>query len=158
MNDMRKLMKLAEAYVNEVALRRDDDEMLDYEDDGKPETSVAGDAPYYVAWYAQSWEWYGDGDPADGKGRYKPKGDGGRIVAINVPTYDQAVKIADKLEQDYNEGNFEDKNVYGKQGDSGYVLDYHGTGIRSMSKMDEFDKEQLERYTHPNHMPKDFSA
>lgn len=143
--------------LDEVAVRRDDEAMLDYEDEGKPETSVAGDAPYYVAWYAQSWEWYGDDDPAKGQGRYKPKGDGGRIVAINVPTYDQAQKIADKLEQDYNEGKFEDKNVYSKHGEDYYILDWHGVDIRPMSKMDEFEKEEL-NYVHPNFKPVDYSG
>ena len=155
MNEMRKLMEAAKQ-LDEVTVRRDDEEMLDL-DDESPEQSPAGAAPYYVTWHAQSWEWYGDEDPSTGKGRYKPKGDGGRIVAINVPTYDQAVKISDQLEKDYEEGNFEDKNVYSKHGEDYYILDYHGPSIRSMKKMDEFEKEELERYTHPNHMPKDYS-
>lgn len=155
MNDMRKLMKIAES-LDEVALRRDDPEMAEYDLDSEEQAQDTKDAPYYVGWHAQSWEWYGDGDPADGKGRYKPKGDGGRVVAINVPTFAQAQKIADQLDSTYENGDFEDKNVYGKQGDSGYVLDYHGSFVNSMSKMDDFEKEEL-NYVHPNFKPKDYS-
>jgi hypothetical protein len=144
--------------LDEAPLRRDDPEMLDYDMDQEEQAADTADAPYYVGWAAQSWEWYGDGDPADGKGRYKPKGDGGRIVAINVPTFAQAQKIADQLDADYENGDFEDSNVYGKQGMSGYVLDYHGAFVEPMSKMDPFDKEHIEKYVHPNFKPKDYSA
>lgn len=142
--------------ITEVALRRDDPELADYNSERSEKEQDMKDAPYYVEWNAQSWEWYGDGDPEDGQGRYKPKGDGGRIVAINVPTFAQAQKIADKLDTDYDSGNFEDKNVYGKQGKSGYVLDYHGSNIRSMSKMDDFDKETITNM-HPNFKPVDYA-
>ena len=143
--------------IMEAAVRRDDPEMMDYNDDYMAKSQDMADAPYYVAWHAQSYEWYGDGDPADGQGRYKPKGDGGRIVAINVPTYEQAAKISDKLEASFEDGTFEDKNVYGKHGNDGYILEYHGTSIRSMKKLDEFDKETIEN-AHPRWAPKDYSA
>jgi len=145
----------------EIALRRDDPDMLDYDADrGKAQGTDAKemrDAPYYVEWNAQSWEWYGDDDPSTGSGRYKPKGDGGRIVAINVPTYDKAMAIAGKLDNDYDDGSFEDKNVYGKRGEDGYTLDYHGSNIRSMTKMDDFDKDTI-KHAHPNFKPADYAG
>jgi hypothetical protein len=143
--------------IMEVAVRRDDPEMDDYNDERVEKEQDTKDAPYYVEWNAQSWEWYGDGAPNEGQGRYKPKGDGGRIVAINVPTFAQAQKIADQLDLDYENGKFEDENVYGKQGKSGYVLDYHGSNIRSMSRMDDFDKETIKN-AHPRWRPTDYSA
>ena len=143
--------------ITEVALRRDDPELADYNSERSEKEQDMKDAPYYVEWNAQSWEWYGDGDPEDGQGRYKPKGDGGRIVAINVPTFAQAQKIADKLDSDYNNDEFEDKNVYGKQGEDYYVLDYHGASIRPMSKMDDFTKSEL-KHTHANFKPVDYSG
>ena len=148
-------MRLKE--IMEVAVRRDDPEMDDYNDDYAAASQDMKDAPYYVAWHAQSYEWYGDGAPSDGQGRYKPKGDGGRVVAINIPTYDKARQIADKLEASYESGEFEDKNVYGKHGDDGYILEYHGTGIRSMSKMDSYDRETIAKI-HPRFKPADYEG
>jgi len=143
--------------IMEVAVRRDDPEMDDYNDDRAAVDQDMKAAPYYVAWSAQSWEWYGDDDPSSGSGRYKPKGDGGRIVAINVPTFSKAQQIADKLDSEYDSGEFEDKNVYGKQGEDGYVLDYHGSNIRSMSRMDDFDKETI-AHAHPNFKPANYEG
>ncbi len=150
------LRQANEEDLDESPLRRDDPAWDEYNLDQEEEAQDMKDAPYYVAWAAQSWEWYGDGDPGKGQGRYKGKGDGGRIVAINVPTHAQAQKIADQLDLDYEEGNFEDKNVYGRHGDSGYYLEYHGAFVNSMSKMDEYDKEHLQ-HVHPRFAPKDYS-
>lgn len=143
--------------IMEVAVARNDPEMDEYNDEREEKQQDIQDAPYYVAWNAQSWEWYGDDDPSTGKGRYKPKGDGGRIVAINVPTFAKAQKISDQLDLDYENGDFEDKNVYGKQGDAGYVLDYHGTVIRPMARMDDFDKETI-AHAHPNFKPANYEG
>ena len=143
--------------IMEVAVRRDDPEMMDYGVDKAQDDKQMKDAPYYVAWFAQSWEWYGDSDPEDGNGRYKPKGNGGRIVAININSYDKAVEIANKLDASYENGDFEDKNVYGKQGIDGYVLDYQDADVRSMSKMDDYDRETI-KTVHPNHRPADYAG
>lgn len=142
--------------ITEVAVPRNDPEMLDYDTERSKDQQQTSDAPYYVEWSAQSWEWYGDDDPAEGNGRYKPKGDGGRIVAINVPTFAQAQQIADQLDADYEGGDFEDQNVYSNKGKGHYVLDYHGSNIRSMAKMDGFDKETI-AMTHDNFKPTDYS-
>ena len=160
-----KIREITKQKLSEVALRRDDEDMMDYDiergeaqDAADKEAREMRDAPYFVRWYAQSYEWYGDGEPEKGEGRYKPKGDGGRIVAINVPTYAQAQKIADKLDSAYENGDFEDQNVYGKHGKNYYILQYQGADISSMSKMDEYDREHLEKYTHPNFAPVDYAA
>lgn len=69
-------------------------------------------APYAVIYHGQALEWYGDGDPASGNGRYKPKGNCGHILAINVPTKSLAEQIArhmiNVLRDKYS------NNVYGK--------------------------------------------
>lgn len=143
--------------IMEVAVARNDPEMQDYDDERGAQEQDRKDAPYYVAWYAQSWEWYGDGAPEDGQGRYKPKGNGGRIVAININSYDKAVEIANKLDASYEDGTFEDKNVYGKQGVDGYVLDYQDADVRSMSKMDDYDRETIANI-HSNFKPVDYSG
>ena len=159
-----KINELTKKRLSEVALRRDDEDMMDYDiergeaqDAADQEAKEMRDAPYFVRWYAQSYEWYGDGSPQQGQGRYKPKGDGGRIVAVNVPTYAQAQAIADKLDDDYEAGHFEDMNVYGKHGKSGYILQYQGSDISPMSKMGDYDKEHLQ-YVHPNFKPVDYGA
>ena len=152
-----KLREITKYKLTEVALRRDDEDWGDYSDERTEPDQEMADAPYYVEWDAQSWEWYGDDDPATGSGRYKPKGGGGRVVAINVPNYQAAQKIANKLDDDYNTGDFEDKNVYNKQGEDYYVLDYHGSNIRSMSKMDEWTEREL-KHVHANFKPVDYSG
>lgn len=118
----------------------------------KVDTSM-GDAPYYVMWSGQSHEWYGDEGPETDKGRYKPKGDGGEIVAINIPTYTQAQKIANKLDADYKSGRFYDKNVYGKWGKDWYIVDYESSMIISMKDMSSYDKHMM-KY----HKPKDYGG
>ena len=143
--------------IMEVAVARNDPEMADYDDERDEKEQDMKDAPYYVSWAAQSWEWYGDDDPSTGSGRYKPKGDGGRITAINIASYLKAADIAKKLDQDYEDGNFEDKNVYGRRGEDGYTLDYHGASVGSMAKMDEFDKETIANI-HSNFKPADYSG
>lgn len=143
--------------IMEVAVHRDDPAMDDYNDNNAADAQDMKDAPYYVSWHAQSWEWYGDGDPADGNGRYKPKGDGGRIVAINISKYEKAAEIANKLEASYKSGEFEDKNVYGRRGEDGYTLDYHGADVGSMAKMGSFDKETIANI-HSNFKPIDYEG
>ena len=129
--------------IMEVAVRRDDPEMMDYGVERNEKEQDSKDAPYYVSWTAQSWEWYGDGGPDDGNGRYKAKGDGGRVVAINIASHAQAMQIAQKLDDDYKSGDFPDKNVYGHRDSDGYYLEYHGSDVSSMSKMDSYDKEMI---------------
>ena len=122
-------------------------------DHDEPRASL-GDAPYAVGWSGQSHEWYGDleNPGEEGKGRYKPKGDGGRIVAINVPDYATAQKIEKKLDDSYNAGKFIDGNsVHGGMGD-GYYVDYHSAWIRPMHEMDD------EMWRLKYDKPKDFGA
>jgi len=122
------------------------------------------DAPYIVGWSGQSHEWYGDlENPGGPDGRYKPKGDGGRIVAYNITDYEAAKKIADSLDQAYKDGNFDriqpHSNVYNKMG-SGYMVDYQGAWVKSMNKMSDYDREDLEyaKKKHPSSRPKDYSV
>jgi hypothetical protein len=58
-------------------------------------------------------EWYGDGDPAEGEGRYKSKGDAGNVLAKNIPTYAIAQKLLSATEKMSDVG---DDGDYGKDG------------------------------------------
>jgi len=135
-------MKVSQLLENKVD--RNDPEMDEYYD------KSTSDGPYYVGWSAQSYEWYGDGDPSS-QGRYKPKGDGGQIVAINVPTYEQAQKIADDVERKYNQGTL-DPALEAKHGEAHYLLEWHGTFIKPMSKISDWERGSI-KYD----KPKDFS-
>lgn len=130
-------------HLTEAAVRRNDPAMDDYYDTdppAKPQQPMA-EGPYAVGWSAQSHEWYGDGPPASGDGRYKPKGDGGRWVAINVPSYQVAKQLADHLDAAYEAKQFPNESVYAKHGRDWYVLEYYGAHVIPMSKMSEYDLE-----------------
>jgi len=132
----------------EEANRNQDSSWRDEADqEMSPEKDIGGNkwggAPYFVAWGGQSHEWYGDDDPSTGHGRYKQKGDGGRVVAVNIPDYETAQKISNALDDKYRAGTFPDKSVYGKWGESGYLVDYSGAYILPMTKMDDYFKEVL---------------
>jgi hypothetical protein len=86
--DLTRILKLAG--LNEAVIRTTDTEMDDYYDTAPEET-------YVVAWTAQYWEWYGNSDPQEGDGRYKAKGDGGEVIAINVPDKNTATALLDDL-------------------------------------------------------------
>lgn len=109
----------------------------------KPSKPLADtpEGPYYVGWTAQSHEWYGDEDPASGKGRYKAKGNGGTILARDIKSYAHAKKMADELDKKYKEGKFYDKSVYGKMGKDWYLNSYHGAYVGSHPKAKEEDNE-----------------
>lgn len=107
---------------------------------------------YYVRWFGQSHEWYGDGSPKDGNGRYKQKGDGGAIVAINVPTEEQAEQLASQLDEAYANKQFPDDSVYSKWGEDMYLVDYYGASVYETNKADE---EVLESIKYDK--PKDYS-
>jgi len=132
------------------AARQYDIDTEDYTDGSPDPEEHMGAAPYVVGWSAQSWEWYGDDDPGHGRGRYKPKGDGGKVMAINVPTYEEAQRMANELDNAYNNKTFPDEFVYANSSD-GYYLDYHGAWVESMSEYDEDWRFEYDR-------PKDYRA
>jgi hypothetical protein len=67
---------------------------------GPPMAQTDYAAPYAVVYHSQLYEWYGDEGPNDrNNGRYKTKGDGGSILAINIPTKEMAEKIAEEMKQ-----------------------------------------------------------
>jgi hypothetical protein len=65
--------------------------------DGDDDAEPMSDAPYAILWHGQYAEWYGDGDPDTGEGRYKMKGDAGEVLAKNIPTYAQAEKLLPRV-------------------------------------------------------------
>lgn len=107
---LKHLSGLCEATVRTV-----DPEMDEYYADKDEEDAAMADGyenpnEYVVGWSAQLHEWYGDDEPGVGNGRYKQKGDGGRVVAINVPDHGQAAQIEDELTRKLNA---EDHGEYG---------------------------------------------
>ena len=74
-----------------------DAEIASYGDDSDDDNEEMSDAPYAIVWHGQYAEWYGDGDPKSGKGRYKMKGDAGNVLAKNIPTHAQAEKLLPRV-------------------------------------------------------------
>ena len=140
--------------LHEVKVHRDDPAMDDVYDTDRRKQRDMKDAPYFVRWSGQSLEWYGDDrGPEKGEGRYKPKGDGGKIVAINVPTHEEARKIAAELDNAYQENRFPDKSVYADYGKDWYVVDYQGAYVDSMSNLPKWELQDVQLYD----KPKDYS-
>lgn len=145
-------MKLYDIF--EARVHRDDPAMDDVYDTERRKERDIKDAPYFVRWHGQSHEWSGDDrGPERGEGRYKPKGDGGKIVAINVPTYEEAQKIATQLDRAYQDHRFPDDSVYADYGKDWYVVDYQGADIGSMRSLPRWELQDIQLY----HKPKDYS-
>jgi len=150
-------------YLIETPVSRNSSEMDEYyggDNDFEPGSKEEQDtnktqaaAPYFVGWSGQYLEWYGDDDMK--KGRYKAKGDGGDITAINVQTYEQAQQLADALDAKYQDGTFDDDSVYNKHGEDMALVQYHGAFLESMS---EFGDEQKRDVKYQQVPPKDFSG
>ncbi|TFH08896.1 MAG: hypothetical protein E4H14_05515 [Candidatus Thorarchaeota archaeon] len=126
-------------HVFEVRVGYNDPEMAELNRQNFTPTTSTREGPYAVGWSAQSHEWYGDDDPSTRDGRYKSKGNGGEVIAINIPTYQTAQQLADKLDADYESKRFYDKNVYSHMGKDWYILQYHGAWVRPMSELEEDD-------------------
>lgn len=112
--ELKRILQLS-GILSEDKIRRQDPEMDDYYDNDDSNADVVnnkyGKGPYVVGWSAQSHEWYGDEDPSTGNGRYKPKGNGGRVVAINIDSISDAEQIRDELEKQLENENM---GEYGK--------------------------------------------
>lgn len=85
------------------------------------------EGPYAIVWHGQYHEWYGDDTPESGVGRYKPKGDAGNILAINVPTHEEAQKVLSRVEHLAAD--------QGKWGVDGGVVHSDGAEIVSMKEL-----------------------
>ena len=101
----------------------------DSEDDNS-EGKLTAEGPYAIVWHGQHLEWYGDGDPSEGEGRYKPKGDAGQVLAKNIPTYAIAQKLLPTTAKMSNVGDYGD---YGKDGS--LVTNSSGPEIIPMSEL-----------------------
>lgn len=133
-------------YLTEVRVQRNDpvlDDYYDQQEGGEDRNTREG--PYAVGWSGQYLEWYGDKGPQSGEGRYKPKGDGGRIVAINVPSHTQAEDIRQTLDDQYEDGQLDDPAVYNEYGKDGAVTQYHGAYVRPMSELKDYELELYAR-------------
>lgn len=94
-------------------------------------------APYAVIYTGQQLEWYGNDEMTEG--RYKDKGQGGRILAINIPTKEMAARVKEEMERKL----FEPKNllgtgINGRKGRDWFIVDYEGIFICSMSELGDF--------------------
>jgi hypothetical protein len=94
-------------------------------------------------------EWYGNGEPGSGDGRFKAKGDGGAMVAINVPTFEMAQRIADTVKASAVSGGID----LGSK-EQGAYTDFQGVYITPMNELIGTDElEMALKYD----KPKDFS-
>ena len=126
--------------LSEGKVHRNDPAMDEVYDKDKDMDDVgeAGAAPYYVSWHGQSHEWYGDGDPSEGNGRYKSKGDGGQMLAVNIPTYAEAEAIKEKAEQKIGKAvEKAAKTPHPHYWISGFYV--HIGSMKDMSSMDKLD-------------------
>ena len=98
-----------------------------WDDDSEPADK---NSPYYVAWSGQAWD---DEDPS------RPKGDAGRILVINIKDNFEARELAKKYDSLFNSNKFPDSLAYSK------YVDYNGTYVGSMSKLDDWELEELSR-------------
>lgn len=130
-------MKISEI-LSERQIRKTDPEMDEYYDDRGAKDENVRQGPYAVRWEGQGYEWYGNGDPSDGEGRYKNKY-AGEILAINVPTHQQAKELADKLDAAYQNQTFYDDSVYGKMGEDHWLSDYYGAEAVPMKDIEEWE-------------------
>ena len=108
-----------------------DAEIASYGDgDDNDEDESMSDAPYAIVWHGQYAEWYGNGDPESGDGRYKMKGDAGNVLAKNIPTHAQAEKLLPRVSKMGHVGS------YGKWGkDPSLVLQASDPEIISMKDL-----------------------
>ena len=136
-------VKFKDATIKKIAeANRNQD--TNWRDEADREMAPDRNSPYYVFWTGQSYEWYGDDAPESGEGRYKPKGDSGEIVAINIKDRDAANTIAKKLDDQFNNGSFPNKAVYGRWDKDYNIVNYEGAHVKSMRKMGGYEKEMMQ--------------
>jgi len=119
-------------------------------DEGMEEENMSEEeGPYVVGWNGQYMEWYGNGEPGSGDGRFKAKGDGGAMVAVNVPTFEMAQRIADTVKASADSGGID----LGSK-EQGAYTDFQGVYITPMKELVGTDElEMALKYD----KPKDFS-
>ena len=119
------------------------------DEDMEEETMSEEEGPYVVGWNGQYMEWYGNGEPGSGDGRFKAKGDGGAMVAVNVPTFEMAQRIADTVKAAADSGGID----LGSK-EQGAYTDFQGVYITPMNELIGTDElEMALKYD----KPKDFS-
>lgn len=135
-----KCQKIEEAYkgvlLSEGKLKRGDVDLEEYYQDQAEEDKESSDSPYAVGWSGQTYSTYGKS--------YKPKGEGGELTNLNVATYREAKKLADKLDDDYKRDKFYETMVYAKKGEGGDSIEYYGAFVIPMKTL---KKRDLDRYT-----------
>ena len=119
------------------------------DEDMEEETMSEEEGPYVVGWNGQYMEWYGNGEPGSGDGRFKAKGDGGAMVAVNVPNFEMAQRIADTVKSAAESGGLD----LGSK-EQGAYTDFQGVYITPMNELIGTDElEMALKYD----KPKDFS-
>jgi hypothetical protein len=121
----------------------------EFNEDMEEENMSEKEGSYVVGWNGQYMEWYGNGEPGSGDGRFKAKGDGGAMVAINVPTFEMAQRIADTVKASAVSGGID----LGSK-EQGAYTDFQGVYITPMNELIGTDElEMALKYD----KPKDFS-
>lgn len=107
---------------------------------------------FAVFWTGQLREWYGDDNFK--VGRYKNKGQGGQVLAINIPTFDMAKKVKVEMERKL----FEPRNlvytyIKGKEGRDMFLVDYDGISVTPMVGLFDYfyikGIEEIKSWAHP---------
>jgi len=94
-------------------------------------------SPYAVIYTGQALEWYGNEEMTEG--RYKNKGQGGKILAINIPTGEMANRVAEEMRVKL----FEPKNlvgtgINGRKGKDRYITDFDRVFFCHMNELNKY--------------------
>lgn len=94
-------------------------------------------SPYAVIYTGQALEWYGNEEMTEG--RYKNKGQGGKILAINIPTMEMAIRVTLEMRNRMLEPiNLVGTGIGGKRGKDWYITDYDGVFPCSMNELSKY--------------------
>ena len=78
-------------------------------------------APYAVVYGGQASEWYGNDEMTEG--RYKNKGQGGKILAINIPSMEMALNVTTEMEKKlYEPRNLQGTGIHGRKGRDRFIV------------------------------------
>ena len=94
-------------------------------------------SPYAVIYTGQALEWYGNDEMTEG--RYKNKGQGGKILAINIPTMEMAIRVTEEMRKRILEPrNLEGTGINGRKGRDWYITEYDGVFTCSMNELSKY--------------------
>jgi hypothetical protein len=94
-------------------------------------------SPYAVIYTGQALEWYGNEEMTEG--RYKNKGQGGKILAINIPTGEMANRVAEEMRVKlFEPRNLVGTGINGKKGRDWFITDFDRVFFCHMNELNEY--------------------